>query len=101
MHCAHAQSCPTLCDFMDCSPPGSSVHGIIQARILEWVTISFFILCALVMVITDCDCRSMHLHKHPGNPMQAHDICIGVGEGGTHPEQPLGENVSKSDESPG
>ena len=67
---------------MDCSPPGSSVHGIIQARILEWVTISFFILCALVMVITDCDCRSMHLHKHPGNPMQAHDICIGVREGG-------------------
>ena len=32
-----AQSCPTLCDPMDCSPPGSSVHGILQARILEWV----------------------------------------------------------------
>ena len=31
-----AQSCPTLCDPMDCSPPGSSVHGILQARILEW-----------------------------------------------------------------
>ena len=31
------QSCPTLCDAMDCSPPGSSVHGIFQARILEWV----------------------------------------------------------------
>ena len=31
------QSCPTLCDPMDCSPPGSSVHGILQARILEWV----------------------------------------------------------------
>ena len=31
------QSCPTLCDAMDCSPPGSSVHGILQARILEWV----------------------------------------------------------------
>ena len=28
---------PTLCDPMDCSPPGSSVHGILQARILEWV----------------------------------------------------------------
>ena len=36
-----AQSCPTLCDPMDCSLPGSSVHGILQARILEWVTISF------------------------------------------------------------
>ena len=35
------QSCPTLCDPMDCSPPGSSVHGILQARILEWVAISF------------------------------------------------------------
>jgi len=31
------QSCPTLCDLMDCSPPGSSVHGILQARVLEWV----------------------------------------------------------------
>ena len=36
-----AQSCPTLCDPVDCSPPGSSVHGILQARILEWVAISF------------------------------------------------------------
>ena len=35
------QSCPTLCDPMDCSPPGPSIHGILQARILEWVTISF------------------------------------------------------------
>ena len=39
--CEVAQSCPTLCDPMDCSPPGSSVHGILQARILEWVAISF------------------------------------------------------------
>ena len=31
------QSCLTLCDPVDCSPPGSSVHGILQARILEWV----------------------------------------------------------------
>ena len=36
-----AQSCPTLCDPMHCSPPGSSVHGIFQVRILEWVAISF------------------------------------------------------------
>ena len=36
-----AQSCPTLWDPKDYSPPGSSVHGILQARILEWVTISF------------------------------------------------------------
>ena len=32
-----AQSCPTLCNPVDCSPPGSSVCGILQARILEWV----------------------------------------------------------------
>ena len=36
-----AQSCPTLCEPMDCSPPGFSGHGILQARILEWVAISF------------------------------------------------------------
>ena len=36
-----AQSCPTLCNPMDCSPPGSSVHDISEARILEWVAISF------------------------------------------------------------
>ena len=36
-----AQSCPTLCDPMDCSPPGSSVHGIPQARIPEWGAIPF------------------------------------------------------------
>ena len=35
------QSCLTLCNLMDCSLPGSSVHGILQARILEWVAIPF------------------------------------------------------------
>ena len=36
-----AQSCPTFCDPMDCSLPGSSVHGILPVRILEWVAIPF------------------------------------------------------------
>ena len=36
-----AQLCPTLCNPMDCSPPGSSIHGILPARILEWVAIPF------------------------------------------------------------
>ena len=40
-HTEVAQSCPTLCGPMDCSPPGSSVHGIFQAWILEWVAVSF------------------------------------------------------------
>ena len=35
------QSCPTLFDPMDCSPPGSSIYGVLQARILEWVAIPF------------------------------------------------------------
>ena len=39
MQCMNAQLCPTLCN-PDCSPPGSSVHGISQARILKWVAIS-------------------------------------------------------------
>ena len=46
VYAAHAaakslQSCPTLCDPLDGSPPGSSVHGIFQASILEWVAIPF------------------------------------------------------------
>ena len=41
--CVCAQLCLTLCDPVDCSPPGSSVHGIFQARILEWVAIPFSI----------------------------------------------------------
>ena len=36
-----AVSCPTLSNPMDCSPPGSSVHGIFQARVLEWGAIAF------------------------------------------------------------
>ena len=36
-----AQLCPTFCDPMDCSPPGSSAHGIFQAIILQWVAILF------------------------------------------------------------
>ena len=41
MACVSAQSCPTLCILVDCSPPGSSVHGISQARIQDWLAISY------------------------------------------------------------
>ena len=41
--CLVTQSCPTLCDPIDCGPPGSSVHEISQARILEWATIFYAI----------------------------------------------------------
>ena len=46
-----AQSCPTLSDPMDCSLPGSSVHGIFQARVLEWVVIAFSVQMAPKSVI--------------------------------------------------
>ena len=46
-----AQSCPTLCDLMDCSLPGSSIHGILQARVLEWGAIAFSILVIKEMQI--------------------------------------------------
>ena len=39
--CSVCQSCPTLCDPVECSPPCSPVHGVFQARILEWVAIPF------------------------------------------------------------
>ena len=41
VHAKLLPSCPTLCNPMDCSPAGSPVHGILQARILEWVIIPF------------------------------------------------------------
>ena len=43
-----AQSCPTLSDPMDCSPPGSSVHGTLQARVLEWGAIAFSFALSLI-----------------------------------------------------
>ena len=42
------QSCPTLSDPMDCSLPGSSIHGIFQARVLEWVAIAFSVRMAII-----------------------------------------------------
>ena len=47
-----AQSCPTLHDPMDCSPPGSSIHGIFQARVLEWGAIAFSVLCLKQPIIS-------------------------------------------------
>ena len=49
-----AQSCPTLSDPMDCSLPGSSIHGILQARVLEWGAIAFSELQSIAFVINTC-----------------------------------------------
>ena len=56
-----AQSCPTLSDSMDCSTPGSSVHGIFQARVLEWGAIAFSVLClGLAYKADNCDMIRSH-----------------------------------------
>ena len=55
-------SCLTLCDPMDCSPPCSSVHGILQARVLEWVAIPFLRECTLWMPLF-----FKSIHAHPQN----------------------------------
>ena len=47
-----AQSCPTLSDPMDCNPPGSSIHGIFQARVLEWGAIAFSAPSSSLLVTT-------------------------------------------------
>ena len=48
------QSCPTLSDPMDCSAPGSSVHGIFQARVLEWGATAFSVSCArIIQMLTE------------------------------------------------
>ena len=53
-----AQLCPTLRDPMDCSLPGSSVHGILQARVLEWVAVAFL---DSVLSKALCTCAVSHL----------------------------------------
>ena len=52
------QSCPTLSDPMDCSLPGSSVHGIFQARVLEWVAIAFSVCILTTFLISSASVGS-------------------------------------------
>ena len=54
-----AQSCPTLGDPMDCSLPGSSIHGIFQARVLEWGAIAFSVQISLLTANTDSPLREL------------------------------------------
>ena len=56
------QLCPTLLEPMDCSPPGSSVHGIFQARVLEWGAIAF-------SSINNYSILNMLLKDFPGSPV--------------------------------
>ena len=69
-----AQSCPTLSDLMDCSLPGSSVHEIFQARVLEWGAIAFSITDHLVSV-KHCVQHSELRGKHdPSATSYLHEI---------------------------
>ena len=66
-----AQQCPTLCNRMDCSPSGFSVHGILQARILEWVAISFLRGSSWPRDWTCISCigrSSLYYLSHQGSP---------------------------------
>ena len=71
MHVLVSQLCPALCDTMDCSPPGISVHGILQARILEWVAIPFsrggFPIQGSNLGLPHCKQLLYHL-RHQGSP---------------------------------
>ena len=69
LHAQSLQSCPTLCDPKDCSLPGSSVHGILQATILEWVAMS----SSGSHTDTGKDTqRGTHTHTHSGILRQPH-----------------------------
>ena len=78
--CVCAQSCPTLCDPMDCSPPGSSVHGVPQARRLEWVTIfssrgsSWSKDQTCISCVSCIDRWILYLLSHQGSPVKAGDF---------------------------
>ena len=65
-----AQQCPTLLDPMDCSLPGSSVHGIFQARVLEWGAIAFSLGC-LYLVTKICR-RFEDFTQNPSSPQMSH-----------------------------
>ena len=61
-----AQSCPTLSDPQDCSLPGSSIHGIFQARVLEWGAIAFSVLWIFIYKPLDGHMVLRNLGKYPG-----------------------------------
>ena len=76
------QSCPTLCDPIDSSPPGSSVPGILQARTLEWVAISFSTVCTHAKLLQSCPTLCDPIDSSPpGSPvpgiLQARNTGVG------------------------
>ena len=88
--CMCTQSCPTVCNLMDCNPPGSSVHGIFQARNLEWVVISFPRWSFQPRDRNSVSCipctgrQSLHHLHHLGNPQEK--AAIWYEKTDTHPK---------------
>ena len=76
--CSVAQSCPSLCDPMDRSPPGSSVHGILQARILEWVAIPFSRGSSQPRDLTHVSCVGRQILYHCAT-WEARECCVEQG----------------------
>ena len=64
-----AQSYPTLSDPMDCSPPGSSIHGIFQARVLEWGAIAFSDIYIHIQF------NIIHTHTHTQSCLDIRNLC--------------------------
>ena len=75
-----AQWCLTLSDPMDCSPPGSSIHGIFQARVLEWGAIAFSDMCLRIGINYLCNCimevSVQFSHSVMSNFLQPHRTVI-------------------------
>ena len=90
--CLVAQSCPTLCDPVDCSLPGSSVHGISQARILEWDAISSSHAVILKMRYTWYFPGGLMVKTSPSNAMGA-GLILGWGAKIAHASQPKNQNI--------
>ena len=62
---------PTFCNPMDCSPPGSSVHGILQARTLEWVAISFIFPTHIYIYIYMCVYMGIYIYIYVAKSLQS------------------------------
>ena len=97
------QSCPTLCNPVECSPPGSSVHGILQARILEWVAISFFRGSSRPRDWTQVSCiagRSFYQLNHQGSPRILEWVAYPFPRGSSWPRIKLGSPALQADSLP-
>ena len=83
-----AQSCPTLSNPMDCSLPGSFVHGIFHARVLEWGAIAFSKSCLTLCKLMDCSTPGFPVLHYLPEFAQTHVSWVGDAIQTTHPLWP-------------